>query len=70
VKKMNATQWLEDWKEGLSELDDITVRLERLKHNTEVMLEQLDREEEAQPQRRYFLRSLFARGEVNEPASI
>jgi hypothetical protein len=71
---MNTTQWLETWKEGLSELDDITVRLERLKHNTDVMLEELDREEasdEAKPQRRSFLRAVFRRGELNnEPASV
>lgn len=34
---MNATQWMDDWQEGIDALDSAAVRLERMKHNTAVM---------------------------------
>lgn len=40
---MNATQWMEDWKEGVTALDSAEVRFERLRHQTAYMEQELNK---------------------------
>lgn len=40
---MNAATWMEDWKEGVDSLNMATVSIERMKHQTAYIEQELDR---------------------------